>query len=199
MGRRDIEKAREHHRIEAQRWWEYAVGCAQALRSGAPAPAVEVHGIVLQPSESVIVQGTAEYSRRWGGDGTYYRDNSVTYGPAAFSLAANAMTMIGNGTRRRAAERNAVVQWREQQQSPFMVTTHRVLCHTQQRGWLSFWFGGVTEFHPDLDTWSVVFGFGDTQPLRLAGAPVPALALWCAKGILGDRWQSDPRLQRLMQ
>lgn len=196
MGRRDIEKARQQQQLEAQQWWEYALRCARALRSGIPVPAVDVHGIVLQPDESVIVQGHAEYARMWGGAATYYRDNSVVYGTSAFSLFANVTTMVGNGARRRAAARNAQVRWREHQQSPFIVTTHRVLCHTHARGWLSFWFGGVTEFHPDLDRWSVVFTFTDTQPLHLGG---PALALWCAHGILGDRWQTDPRLHRLMQ
>src|SRR5262249_36874313 len=35
--------------------------------------------------------------------------------------------------------------------------------------------------------------------MRLCGPAVPALSLWTATAVLGERWVSDPRLARLLQ
>lgn len=200
MGRKTIEyERRQAIADEGTQWWRYAVESSRALRTGLPRPRLDVHGIVLAPNEHAITQGQALYSRLYGGDGTYYRSSTFALGNPAFVLGAVTATAIGNSARRRAAQRNAAVTWREHQHSPFLITTHRVLCLTAARGWLSFYFSGVTEFHPDLDRWSVVLAFGDADPLQLQGPAAPALALWCGNGILGDRWQADPRLHRLLQ
>lgn len=199
MGRKQAERARGQE-IAAQQewWWRYAVDCARAVRRGIPVAPIAVHGIVLRADETPIAQGAVQYARYYGGDGTYNRSSTFALGHPAFVLGAVAATAIGNSARRIAAERNAVITWREHQQSPFLITTHRVLCQTMARGWLSFWFSAATEFHPDLDNWSVVLAFDGTSPLQLSGPAAPALALWCGRGILGDRWQEDPRLHRLL-
>jgi hypothetical protein len=73
-----------------------------------------------------------------------------------------------------------------------------LLCNTD-RGWQNYWYGDVTEFHPDLDRWTMTLAFDGYAPLRLSGPAAPALSLWTASAVLGQRWVSDPRLARLLQ
>ncbi|MDH6279112.1 hypothetical protein [Prescottella agglutinans] len=183
---------------QSNQWWTYAVECARQIRAGSPPPALTVHGLVMGHGERPIVEGTAEYSRYWAGDGTYYRTSSFAIGSPALVLGSIAGTMIANSNAKRAAERNATLMWREHQPIRFLVTNHRVLCHTATKGWLSFYFNAVTEFHPDLHGWSLVLAFQDTAPLALSGPAAPALALWCGHGILGERWVTDPRMAPLL-
>ena len=119
----------------------------------------------------------------------------VKNSPRRPTLAASA---IGNSARKRAAQRNAQVTWREHQHVSVIVTNHRFLCHTRVRGWLSFYFSGVSEFYPDLHGWNVTLVFENGDPLQLSGPSTPALSLWSAIGILGPRWADDPRLAPLL-
>lgn len=180
-------------------WWRYAVECGRQIRAGAPQPSRMVHGLVMGQGEQPIVEGPIFYQRLWAGDGTYNRTSTFAFGNPTFVLGALAAGALVNNSRKRAAERNAAMMWREDQQSPFLVTNHRLLCHTVAKGWLSFYFNAVTEFHPDLNNWSLVLAFNGAEPLRLSGPAAPALALWCGHGILGDRWIDDPRLAPLLQ
>lgn len=67
------------------------------------------------------------------------------------------------------------VQWRDHQPVSVLATNQRLLCNTGSRGWLSFWFGGVTELYPDLSSWSLTLGFEDGDPLRLEGPATPGV------------------------
>ena len=56
------------------------------------------------------------------------------------------------------------------------------------------------EFYPDLANWSLTMGFtGEAGPLRLQGPAVAGLTPWVAQAVLGERWISDPRLERLVR
>ena len=45
----------------------------------------------------------------------------------------------------------------------------------------------------------MTLGFNDYVPLRLSGPVAPALSLWTATAVLGERWAGDPRLARQLQ
>jgi hypothetical protein len=78
-----------------------------------------------------------------------------------------------------------------------IATTDRLLCSTA-KGWLSAWYGNITEFYPDLQSWSLTIGFEPgIAPLRLSGPPAPMICLWAATCLLGDRWANDQRLRPL--
>jgi hypothetical protein len=111
------------------------------------------------------------------------------------ALAVNAAI---NHRRKVAARREAEVRWRDEHRVQVIATNHRLLCNTDD-GWENYWYGSVTEFYPDLDRWSMTLGFDGCAPLRLCGPVTPALILWTATAVLGERWASDPRLARLLQ
>ncbi|MFG1784126.1 hypothetical protein ACGFIU_16945 [Rhodococcus oryzae] len=188
----------EARTTQSDQWWTYAVGCARGLRAGAPPPTMTVHGLVMGRGEQPIVQGDVQYSRFWAADGTYNRTSTFALGHPAFVLSTLAVGAMVNGSRKRAARRDATMAWRETQQSSFLVTNRGILCHTTAKGWLRFDFAMVSEFHPDLPNWSVSLGFQEAAPLRLSGPAAPALALWCGHGILGNQWSADPRLAPLL-
>lgn len=183
--------------VEASSWWAYACGTARSLRAGDPPAAVSIYGPLLNSGEDGRFSTNMCYSRWYGGDATYTRSNIFAFGSVPFMIGAFGVNELMNQSRKAAAERDAAVQWRETQMASVVVTSQRLLCGTVQ-GWLSFWFSAVTEFFPDLDNWTVTLGFeGQTSPLRLSGPPAPAVALWTAHALLGERWQDDPRLERL--
>ena len=61
-------------------WWEYARGCAAALRVGAPAPSIAVYGPILNHDEHAQLCTTAISSRLVAGDGSYQRSSSFVLG-----------------------------------------------------------------------------------------------------------------------
>ncbi|QXC46173.1 hypothetical protein [Rhodococcus qingshengii] len=193
-----IEAARAAAAEQSAHWWQYAQLAAREARAGHTPPAMPLHGIVLGHNEFAILQTEAMYARLWGGDGTYFRNSTFAFGNPAFVVGALAASAIGNAARKRAAQRNAQVTWREHQHVSVIVTNHRFLCHTHSQGWLSFYFNAVSEFYPDLHGWTVNLVFENAVPLQLSGPSTPALSLWSAIGILGPRWADDPRLAPLL-
>jgi hypothetical protein len=182
--------------VDATSWWSYSCVVARGLREGKPPPVVEVYGPLLQPGEEGRLSANMMYGRYYGGSGSYTRNNLFAFGSIPFMIGAYGVNELMNQSRKDAALRESAVQWRDVQMTQVIVTSDRLLCSTH-RGWLSFWFAGVTEFYPDLENWSVTLCFGDTSPLKLSGAPAPAVALLTAHAVLGPRWLNDPRLDRL--
>lgn len=158
---------------------------------------MEVYGPVLDDDELGLLEAAATYSRLYGGDGRYSKSDLLVLGRPAVMVGAFAVSAALNHRRKLAARREAEVRWRDQQQVHVIVTTHRLLCNTDL-GWGSYWYGSASEFYPDLDAWALTLGFDKCAPLRLAGPAAPALCLWTATAVLGDRWISDPRLARLL-
>ena len=194
---KQLRAAHEAAAEQSAQWWQYARHSAQLARAGHLPPRIAVQGIVLGHNEHPLLEATAHYARLYGGDGTYYRTSTFAFGSPGFVVGALAASAIGNNARKRAAEQSSQVTWREHQQVPVLVTDQRVLCRTPTRGWLSFWFSGVSEFYPDLHNWAVTLVFTDGVPLQLTGPSTPALSLWFARGILGPSWTEDPRLAAL--
>lgn len=189
-----------HARVvdEWQSWWSHARAAARLLARGIEPPAVDVFGPVLDQDEEAVLSAEMHYSRQYGGDGRYQKTDLMVVGRPAVMAAGFALSAAVNHRRKMAARRDAQVQWRDHQRVQVIATTHRLLCNTD-RGWLSAWYGDVTEFYPDLQSWSLTLGFEPGMaPLRLSGPPAPMLGLWAAACLLGERWINDPRLSALL-
>jgi hypothetical protein len=183
---------------EWSRWWDYARRSARLFAAGVEPSGMHMFGPVLDADEWGLLEADAFYSRRYaGGDGRYNKSDLLVLGRPAVMVGALAVNAAINHHRKVAARRVAEVRWRDQQRVRVIATTHRLLCNTDL-GWESYWYGSVTEFYPDLEHWSITLGFERCAPLRLAGAAAPALCLWAATAVLGDRWATDPRLSRLL-
>ena len=138
------------------------------------------------------------YSRLYGTNANYVHNNLFVFGKMDFVLGAMGVNALVNAARKSGAQQRAAVQWRDHQVVTAVVTSERLMCKTNTRGWLSFVFDRVVEFAPDLDSWSVLLAFsGNVGPLRLTGPAAPEIALWTAYGVEGLRWMDDPRLSRL--
>lgn len=179
-------------------WWGYARATAAHLALGVAPPAIDVYGPVLEDGEEAVLSADLSYSRLYGGDGRYRKADLLMVGRPAVMAAGFAFTAVVNHRRRVAAQRDAELRWRDQQRAQVITTTDRLLCNTDT-GWVSGWFGSVTEFYPDVQGWSLTLGFDrGVAPLRLSGPAAPAMCVWVGACVLGDRWTSDPRLAPLL-
>lgn len=179
-------------------WWRYAQGCANALMGGLEPPTVTVFGPVLDDDELARVCTTAGISRLVSGDGSYQPSSLLLFGTPGLTLGMLAAQGLVNHRRRQQARREQVPAWRLHRLGTVIVTDQRIMCSGIDGTLLSFWFGAVTEFYPDLASRTVVLAFTDQcQPLRLEGAAAPAIALWIAVGLYGDRWVDDQLLYPL--
>jgi len=140
---------------------------------------------------------TLDYSRLYGWEAKYLRNNLFAGGSTGFVLSAHLVNEAVNQWMKESARAQAAVKWRDQQSSSVVITNKRVMCGTA-RGWLSFPYQYVSEFQPELDSWSVIMDFAtDAGPLKLTGPAAPAAALLIGQELMGDRWTRDPRLARL--
>lgn len=200
--KRELEDARaDALNADLQAWWQYARETARRIASNAPAPRhPPVFGPVLEPDEEVRLVANAGYSRLYAaGDGSWSVPGYAVAGNTSIMLGAAVGHRIAISRARAHAADAAQVRWREHQSVQFIATDRRILCNVVERGWLSFWYSGVTEFYPDLDDWSITLCFtGEAGPLRLQGPAVAGLTPWAAHAVLGDRWSTDPRLVRLL-
>lgn len=184
---------------EWQRWWMYAQGAARRYARGIAPPEINVYGPVLAADEVGLLEADLSYSRLYAaGDGRYHKNDMFVVGKPAVMVGALAVNAAINHRRKVVAQRAAEQRWRDQQQIQVTATSHRLLCNTLDQGFESYYYGAVSEFYPDLDGWQITLGFkGKCAPLRLAGPAVPAVCLWTATAVLGERWMTDPRLTRL--
>lgn len=166
--------------------------------NGIAPPVIDVYGPVLDDDEDGLLETEMTYSRLYGGDGRFNRNDFFVLGRPAVMAGALAVNAVVNHRRKVAARREAEVCWRDTQRARVWATTHRLVCDTTF-GLVGFYYEAATEFYPDLDSWSLTLGFDEScPPLRLSGPAAPAICLWAATAILGDRWLRDPRLARLV-
>ncbi|MDQ2638394.1 MAG: hypothetical protein M3Y83_16125 [Actinomycetota bacterium] len=188
--------ARRHD--DADTWMQYARHAATALHNRTGLPEINVYGPVLERGERAFFQGTTNYARMYGGDGTYATTNLFALGSPALMLGAFAASGIINHRRKARARRDATVQWRDHQQAGVIATNKRLMVHTD-RGWGMYAYGAITEFYPDIEQATLTIGFGDQgAPMLLAGPPAPAISLLVAAATMPDRWTQDPRLRQLL-
>jgi hypothetical protein len=179
-------------------WWQYARRSARLFAEGVEPPTIQVFGPVLEADEVGLLSADVTYSRRYGGSGRYSRSDLLVLGRPAVIVGALAVNAAINHHRKVAARRAAEVRWRDEHRVHVIATNYRLLCNTDE-GLQNYWYDDVTEFYPDLDRWTVTLAFDDYAPLRLCGPVAPALSLWTATAVLGERWVSDPRLATLLQ
>jgi len=182
----------------AEQWWRYARTCAGALRAGRSPTPVEVYGPVLTAGEQGWLNIEVGYSRYCGASADYSSTTLMVAGRPAVMFGALAVQGVINHRRKIAAERRAAARWRWHQNSSTVVTTDRLICSTQPHGLVSLWFGDCTEFHPDLQQWTLTLGFESLAPVRFTGLAVPVLSVLSGYGIFGEAWASDPRLAALL-
>jgi hypothetical protein len=181
-----------------QWWWRHARASARRFVAGIDPPGIEVYGPVLDDDEEGILEADVVLSRLYGGDGSYRRSDFLVVARPAVMAGALAVNAVVNHRRKAAARRRAAVRWRDDRPVHVWATTHRLICD-DGHGTESCWYGSVNEFHPDLSQWSLTLAFDDgSAPVRLVGPPAPALCLWAATAVLGDRWDHDPRLAALL-
>ena len=138
-------------------WWNHARATARLLARGIDPPAIDVFGPVLEQDEEAVLSADMHYSRQYGGDGRYQKADLLIVGRPAVMAAGYAISAAVNHRRKVAARRDAELRWRDHQRVQVIATTDRLLCSTD-KGWLSAWYGYVTEFYPDLQSWSVRSG-----------------------------------------
>jgi hypothetical protein len=110
-------------------------------------------------------------------------------------LAANSMV---NANRRRAAEAEAAVQWRDHASVRTILTNQRLLCDYQGQ-WLSFWHNGIVEFQGAMDQWLFVLRYEVGDPIMLHGPAAPWYAVSVAHLVYGPRGLQLPGLAPLAQ
>jgi len=182
-----------------QWWWRYSQISARRWLDGIMPPLVDIYGPVLEDGEHGLLETEMTYSRRYGGDGHYNHHDFFVGGRPAVMVGALAVSAALNHRRKVAARRDAEVSWRDTQTARVWSTNYRLICDGGGHGLLSFDYGCVTEFYPDLESWSLTLGFGEAcAPLRLSGPAAPAISLWVATAVLGNRWVHDPRMSRLL-
>jgi hypothetical protein len=179
-------------------WWRSARLSARQFLVGIDPPGIDIYGPVLGVDEYCLLETDLMMSRLYGGAGGYYRNNLFIVGRPLVMAGALAVNAVVNHRRKVAARRNAVLRWHDEQPVNMWVTTHRLICETVGR-LDSIWYDTITEFHPDLERWSLTLGFGnDIPPVRFVGPAAPMLCLRTATATLGPRWVQDPRLTPLL-
>ncbi|WP_150116670.1 hypothetical protein [Williamsia herbipolensis] len=142
---------------DATQWWNYSVATARALVGGHPPPTLTVRGLVLEPNEDAFLMTRGQYARFYAaGDGSWSAAHPFVAGRPAVVASAFLGAAVANSRAKSTAMAAATPMWREGHTTDVLLTDRRVLTYSAARGhWLSFRFRGVTEFHPDLNSWSV--------------------------------------------
>lgn len=157
-----------------------------------------VYGPIIDDDERPRLCTTGGISRLVCGDGSYQRSSLLLLGTPGLTLGLLAAQGLVNHRRRQQARRDQIPAWRLHRLGTVIVTDQRIICSGINGTLLDFWFGAVTEFYPDLAARTVVLAFSEQcEPLRIDGPAAPAIALWIAVGLYGDRWVEDQRLYRL--
>jgi hypothetical protein len=184
-------------RDEWAEWWDYSCSCARTLIAGGHPPVIDVFGPVLERDEHALLSADVAYSRHYGTDAEYQPAPVVLFGRPGTMVGALAIRGLINQHRKKTAQAQAAAQWREHETAGVIVTTQRLICSLVSCGQISIWYDSAAAIYPDLEQATVTLGFEGHPPIRLSGPAAPALSLWCAFFVLGDRWYKDPRLKAL--
>lgn len=180
-------------------WWNHARDSARTFLAGHNPPEVAIFGPVLGDHEQGLLEADVTLSFLYGGDGTYARSDYFVVGRPAVMVGALAVNAAINRRRKVAARRDAKPSWRDHQSVHLWSTTNRLIWDGGS-GLASLWYGDITGFYPELDTWTLTLATGDGQPpVRMQGPAVPLVSLWTATAVLGQQWWQDPRLAPLLR
>ena len=142
-----------------------------------PLPAVPV---ALRRGEQAYADLPFLYSRFYGTNVSYRRRRITAFGSGAFVLVGLVANALGNAAARRSALARAAPQWRERQVARTVLTSERLLVGTRT-AWLSFWHGGMDEFLPEPERFTLVTTYPDCEPVMLQGPGVPWLSVAMAR------------------
>lgn len=182
-----------------QLWWNHARSSAKAFLAGHNPPEIAIFGPVLGDDEHGLLEADLSLSFLYGGDGQYARSDYFVVGRPAVMVGALAVNAAINRRRKIAAKRDAEPCWRNHQIAHLWSTTDRLIWDDGS-GLENLWYGHITGFYPDLDSWTLTLASGDGRPpVRMQGPAVPLVSLWTATAVLGERWMYDPRLVALLR
>lgn len=182
-----------------QWWWNHARESAKALLVGHNPPEIAIFGPVLGDREQGLLEADVTLSFLYGGDGRYARSDYFVVGRPAVMVGALAVNAAINHRRKVAARRDAQPSWRDHQCVHLWSTTDRLIWDSES-GLASLWYGDITGFYPEPETWTLTLATSDGQaPIRMQGPAVPLVSLWTATAVLGQRWWQDPRLAALLR
>ncbi len=178
MGKRDDAMAAKRRLDEeAARGWSSACELFQGLQAGRPLMALPYSsGLLLQPDETEYAAADAEFLRFYGRDGSTYVHSTLLMGGPFMMAATGIASAMGNRSRRTAAEREAMAQWRYCGSTRAVLTSNRLLISWEGQ-WVSFWLGSILEIQPHPATSSVCLAFEGSPPLSLRGPWIPYLSV----------------------
>ncbi len=157
--------------------WAQAQALKAALLSEKLPQELTPWEVVPYPNEKFYGDFQALYSRYYGQDVFYKQSSGFYVGSPAFVATGFALTSAANYARRKAAESEAQIKWRDWQNLRVLVSNYRILCF-HNGYWLSFDYQAMTALYPDLQTWSLVCQFGsEVAPLLLSGKDLPWMSV----------------------
>jgi hypothetical protein len=192
----------EKNRISTQQAfsaaWYRAINLRAMLAAGGNPQPLSTWDVMLGAGETLLLDVPMNYARYYGTDTTYRQSSVFAVGRPAFVIGSAIGNAIGNAAARNAAIAAASPMWREHQVTRTLVTNHRIMCRTGASGWLSFYFSGVSACYPDPAGASIVFEFGQSEPLRLHGIDGPMLCVLAIGSLYGrDSLNDHPALSPL--
>lgn len=192
--RQKIAEARQGHEAV-----EYAIRLREDLLRGRGAPILRPADLMPAHGEVFHLRGACRYQRFYGQDVSYTTSSPMAYGRPLFVAAVMLTSAASNSAARSSAAAAARAQWREHQVLDTIVTDRRLFCRSAARGWLTFDYGGITAFHPDAPSQSIVLEFERGDPLYLSGPIVPAATMIMVGHRLGaEGLRSHASVQQLL-
>lgn len=164
--------------------WSHVSMLAKRLAADDP-PHVPSWDVALQRGEKSFLDAVGSYARFYGTTVEYSTSSGFFLGSPAFVLAGLGANALLNHSRRTAAQRDAMAQWREVQQSRILVTDQRLLCFIFGGQSRSFFYEAISRIQPDIRNQRLLLEFHDTEPLLVEGIPAAyaaIAALWWVNG-----------------
>jgi hypothetical protein len=149
---------------------------ATSLRDGCHLAPLSLDGVPLAGDEPAYAELDVTGWRWLAVDGVAYESRTFLLGGPLLMCATAIASAVGNGRRRRDAERAAAPQWRPLGVVRVVVTPRRLLVR-HESSWWSVWFEAIASVHPDPAALRLDVVFDRDPPYRFEGPEVPVLAV----------------------
>lgn len=149
---------------------------AASLSAGRRLDPLALEGLPLLDDERPFAEVDVTGWRWMALDGVAYERRALLAGGPLLMCTTGILSALGNGRRRREAERIAAPQWRPLGPVRVVATDRRLLVW-HLGAWWSVWFDAVSGVHHDLAAHRLDLAFRDDAPYRLEGPSVPLLAV----------------------
>lgn len=168
---------------EFERGWAAACRLRRDLLNNGRMPCQDPGSVRLMPGELLHADVFLQHDFWYGMDVSYRHSVFAVGGPVLFTAGLVA-SAIGNGMKRRQAERMAASQWRPYGVNPTLLTDRRVLTFSSNR-WFSWPHSDIMEMQPELSENSLIMLCQGLDPLRLSGAWAPWFCVVLAYRLYG--------------